>query len=508
MDAVPSMRSERLADRARTIISHVRKNVNGLFLVHSGAVRGIISAGGYVPYRRLDRSEIAAFFGSGGGRGTRAVASYDEDTTSMGVEAARFALRSAPAAVEPRALWFATADPAYLEKTNATAIHAALRLDQSSPAIDTGGAVRSGVGSLGAALDGGGPVLVVTADMRVGLPTSADEASGGDGAAALLVGDDDTAPVIAELVGAASATEEFIDRWRTPGAPNAKQWEERFGETKYVSLGEQAWNAALKAAELSPEQVDRLIVAGTHARAIRSLARRLGTASEALVDDLAATVGNTGTAQAGLLLASALETAEPGQVIALVSLVDGADVILFRTTDAITSYTPARAVTTQVENSGALPYGRFLSWRRAVTVDPPRRPEPDRISAAVAGRTMEWKYAFQGSRDESTGALHLPPQRVSREGGAIDEMQPAPMSDVPGTIAVFTIDRIAYSPSPPIVFAVVDFDEGGRLPIELTDVEVDELQIGTRVEMTFRRLFTADGIHNYFWKARPIRAER
>jgi len=24
--------------------------------------------------------------------------------------------------------------------------------------------------------------------------------------------------------------------------------------------------------------------------------------------------------------------------------------------------------------------------------------------------------------------------------------------------------------------------------------------------MTFRRLFTADGIHDYFWKARPIRA--
>ncbi len=24
--------------------------------------------------------------------------------------------------------------------------------------------------------------------------------------------------------------------------------------------------------------------------------------------------------------------------------------------------------------------------------------------------------------------------------------------------------------------------------------------------MTFRRLFTADGIANYFWKARPLRA--
>jgi hydroxymethylglutaryl-CoA synthase len=28
-----------------------------------------------------------------------------------------------------------------------------------------------------------------------------------------------------------------------------------------------------------------------------------------------------------------------------------------------------------------------------------------------------------------------------------------------------------------------------------------------RVEMTFRRLFTADGIANYFWKARPVRGE-
>jgi hydroxymethylglutaryl-CoA synthase len=466
-------------------------------------VRGIISAGGYVPYRRLDRSEIAAFFGSGGGRGTRSVAAYDEDTTTMGVEAARVALRSAPAGAVPRALWFATADPAYLEKTNATAIHAALRLDQSAPAIDTGGAARSGVGSLRAALDSREPVLVVTADMRGGLPTSTDEASGGDGAAALLVGDGDA--VIAELVGAASATEEFIDRWRPPGDATVKQWEERFGETKYVPLGEQAWNAALKAAELTPEQVDRVVVTGTHARAVRSLTRRLGTTSEALVDDLAGTVGNTGTAHAALLLTGALETAAPGQVIAVVSLIDGADVLVFQATDAVASYTPARTVVAQVESCGALQYSRFLTWRRVVTVDPPRRPEPDRISAAVAGRTRDWKYAFVGSRDESSGALHLPPARVSREGGAIDEMEPAPMSDVPGTVATFTIDRIAYSPSPPIVFAVVDFDGGGRAPIELTDVEADELAIGDRVEMTFRRLFTADGIHNYFWKARPLR---
>jgi uncharacterized OB-fold protein len=84
-------------------------------------------------------------------------------------------------------------------------------------------------------------------------------------------------------------------------------------------------------------------------------------------------------------------------------------------------------------------------------------------------------------------------------------MSPAPMSDVRGTVITLTVDRLAYSPSPPIVFAVVDFDGGGRVPVELTDCEPDDVGIGTRVEMTFRRLFTADGIHNYFWKARPVR---
>jgi len=43
------------------------------------------------------------------------------------------------------------------------------------------------------------------------------------------------------------------------------------------------------------------------------------------------------------------------------------------------------------------------------------------------------------------------------------------MADLPGTIAAYTVDRIAYSPSPPIVFAIVDFDGGGRFPVELTD---------------------------------------
>jgi hypothetical protein len=46
---------------------------------------------------------------------------------------------------------------------------------------------------------------------------------------------------------------------------------------------------------------------------------------------------------------------------------------------------------------------------------------------------------------------------------------------------------------------------GGRFLIELTDTDEADVVIGARVEMTFRRLFTADGIANYFWKGRVAR---
>jgi hydroxymethylglutaryl-CoA synthase len=455
-------------------------------------MRGILSAAAYVPYRRLQRADIAATFGTGGGKGTRSVASYDEDTTTMGVAAAWAALRDAP---EPRSLWFATADPAYLDKTNATAIHAALRLDSDRPAFDFGGAARSGVGALRAALEGSGSTLVVTSDLRTGLPTGPDEAAGGDGAAAVLVGDKADGTIVAEHLGAGSATAEFVDRWRTPGDRRSKVWEERFGETKYVPLGEDAWNAALKVVELSPDSVDHLVVTGLHARAVRALTRRLGVDGARVVDDLATTVGNTGTAHPGLLLTSALERATPGQVIALVVLADGADVLLFRTTDALASRTSVAPVARQIETARDLPYGKFLTWRGMVTVEPPRRPEPARVSSSAASRTEEWKYGFVGSRDAS-GTLQLPP---------VPGAESVSMADALGTIVTFTVDRLAYSPSPPVVFAVVDFDGGGRFPVELTDVDAADVQIGGRVEMTFRRLFTADGIHDYFWKARPAR---
>ncbi len=468
-----------------------------------GPMRGIISWGAYLPYRRLDKSQISAFIGQGGGRGTRAVASFDEDTTSMGVEAARLALRGAEVsgASAPEVVLFGTALPAYADKTNATAIHAALRLLAEVPAFDMGASVGSTAGALRLALSTVGNRLVVTSDMRTGLAGSADEANGGDAAAAFVIGEGDG--VVAEYIGGATITEEFIDRWRSPGDIRSKVWDDKFSELTYVAAGRQAYKNALEAAGLSADQVDLVAVAAPTARIGSALASKVGAAK--VVDDLTATIGCTGAAQPGLVLCNALENAEPGQTIALVALADGANVMILRTTPAIAKYTPARSIASQLESGAPLAYGRFLSWRGMINVEPPRRPEPARPSGTAAARTTDWKFGFVGSRDSQTGDVFLPPMRVSSDGQRTDQMEDAPMADVQGTIATFTVDRMAYSPSPPIIFAVVDFDGGGRLPIELTDTDLEEVAIGGRVEMTFRRLFTADGIHNYFWKGKLIR---
>jgi hypothetical protein len=333
--------------------------------------------------------------------------------------------------------------------------------------------------------------------VRTGLAGGPDESFFGDGAAALVVGTDTHGDLVAELGPWVSVTGEFVDRWRVPGEQRSRVWEERFGEVRYGELGADALDRLWKTAGIGPDEVDHLIVAGTHARACRAVAQRSGVAANRLVDDVAPVVGNTGAAHPLLLLVDLLERAEAGRTIVLLTLADGAEALVLRTTGALAGARAAGAsVSSQVGGGGPVSYGRYLAWRGILPVEPPRRPEPARTSSSAAGRSVPWKFGFEGSRSPD-GSMHLPPLP--------DEGELEPMADTRGTVATFTIDRLSYTPSPPMVFAIVDFDGGGRLPVELTDVDADQVAVGDRVEMTFRRLSTADGIHNYFWKARPCR---
>jgi hydroxymethylglutaryl-CoA synthase len=471
---------------------------------------GIVAWGAYVPYFRLERSAIGAALGAPAAKGTRAVASYDEDPTSMAVEAARIALVASGGAREFTSLSFTTTAPPYLDKTNATAVHAALGLRSSIAAFDFGGSVRSAFGALGRgqeqAMLGGRP-LVTLADVRTGLPGGADERDGGDGAAAFVFASEGA---VAEVVGVAHATSEFLDRWRVPGQVASGQWEERFSEHAYVPVGDAAVTDVLKTAGLSAADLDHVIVAGPSGRANRAVAKGIGARPEAYAPDLVAVIGNAGAAHLAIALADVLERATPGQTILALSLADGADAVVLRTTDALPAAQAAAgaglAVAAQIAaGSKALSYNTFLTWREMLHREPPRRPDPVPPAAPPSLRREDWKFGFQGTRCEACGTRHLPPARVCVSCRAVDQMAPERMADVAATVATFTVDRLAFTLNPPVVAAVLDFDGGGRYSCELTDLDAAEVKIGLRVQMTFRKIYTAAGVHNYFWKAKPVR---
>jgi 3-hydroxy-3-methylglutaryl CoA synthase/uncharacterized OB-fold protein len=453
-------------------------------------VHGLIAYASYVPRHQLTHAEVATVLGSRAGAGSRAIASYDEDSTTMGVEAARRALAGNGGT---SSIYFATTSPAYFDKTNASAVHAALDLDEDGFALDLAGSTRGGIGALRTAATCGG--LAVLSDVRTGRPGSADEREGGDAAAAFMF--DVGGEPIAEVIAESASTVELLDRWRAPGEIASQVWEERFGGEAYLSLMTRAASRVLDQAGL--ERADHVVISSPHRRAVASAAKLLA----GRIEHRLLPTGYAGAADIGIGLAAVLDTAGAGETILLINAADGCDAILLRTTDKLASRRATESVAGQLALGLETQYATYLSWRGLLEREPPRRPEPDRPAGPPSARSVAWKFALVGSECTACGRVHAPPTRVCSGCHEVDRMRPAPLASKLGTVATFTVDRLAHSPSPPMIDVVVDFDGGGRCTFELTDSSPTDVEIGTRVEMTFRRLYTSGGVHNYFWKARP-----
>jgi len=358
-------------------------------------------------------------------------------------------------------------------------------------ATDVCGTGRSAFAAWRAAASTGG--VAVAADVRVGRPGSPDEKLGGDGAAALLFGE---GPGIAEILATTSLTSEFLDRWRSPTLLTGQQWEERFGAERYGELVVAAVRRALDGAGATG--ADHVVLTCPNS----AIVKRATTLVKGEKSTVTSPIGFLGAADSSVALCAVLDTADADETILVVSAVDGCDTLLLRTTGHLPEARQARPVSRQRDGGLPVSHLTYLSWRGLVEVERPRRPEPDRPAAPPSSRTERWKFGLTGSRCEQCGFIHLPPARVCRGCGAADRMTAAPVAGMSGTVTTCTVEHLAYSPSPPVVQAVIDVDDGGRCTLEIADAEPELLCVGSRVNFTFRRLFTAGGIHDYFWKAR------
>jgi uncharacterized OB-fold protein len=149
-------------------------------------------------------------------------------------------------------------------------------------------------------------------------------------------------------------------------------------------------------------------------------------------------------------------------------------------------------------------YRKYLEWRGIIATEPPRRPGVGNISLSAAWRERKQNLAMYGSKCLECGTIHYPMQRICVSCQTPDHFDLIRLSDKRGEVFSYTADYLDPVESPHVT-AVVDFEDGGRCILSVTDRVPEEVRVGMTVEMRFRRVLSERGIHNYFWKAAPLR---
>jgi 3-hydroxy-3-methylglutaryl CoA synthase len=472
---------------------------------------GVVSYGAYVPYHRMSRQEFLRAWGGFAMPGERSVANFDEDSITMAVAAAMDCLAGIDTA-RIDAVFLASTTLPYKEKLGAAIVAAALDLPAEVRTADFAGSLRVGTTALASALDAvragtARRVLVAVADTRMGAPAGQFEQAFGDGAAAFLVGDTD---LIAEVKDSHHTSDEFSGVWRADGDEFVRSWEDRMVlDEGYSRVLPDAISTMMKKSNLAPGDLAKAVFdppmdVRRHAKA----AKTLGFDPAQVQDPMFMTTGNTGAAMALMMLVAAFEEAGAGDRMLLASYGNGADAFIVETTDGITRLGPRRGIKRHLESKRMVNnYETYLRWRDLLTIEPARRPERPPMSISELRRERRQMLPLYGHKCTSCGTpqYEVRPGRVCVVCQAKDQFEPYRFADKAAQVFTFTQDRLQMSNDPPNTAVVIDFEGGGRAMFDLTDRDPDEVEVGMPVEMTFRKLYFNRGIHNYYWKARPVR---
>ncbi|MFT3666941.1 3-oxoacyl-[acyl-carrier-protein] synthase III C-terminal domain-containing protein [Piscinibacter sp.] len=479
---------------------------------------GITGYGGYVPRLRMQRAAIAAAHAwmapglRGLGKGQRAFCSWDEDSLTMAVEAARDAFDARPRE-RIATLVLASTRAAFADLQGASIVAAALDLPAQVQTLELGQSQRAGVGGLLAQLRsaGGGDTLFIASDHPSGKPASTQELLYGAGAAAFTLGREN---VLAELIGSASRSNLFVDHFRAAGAKHDYFWEERWiRDEGYAKIVPEAVKAALADAKLAAAQVNHFILAAPFKDIGAMVAKRCGIAEPAVADGLDGQCGYAGSAHPCLMLAHALERARPGDTLVVAGFGQGCDVLVLRATERVAEFRPRRGV------SGALAdaqmhdaYLRMLSYDDGIELDWGMRGEKQVKTALTEQyRSAHQLAAFGAGRCRRCGAVQFPQLAYCVDQACLapaSEFEPVRLFDETAKVFTHTADWLSYHPSPPLYVGFVQFDIGARLLMEIVDVGQAGLDVGTPLRMVFRikDVDKARGYPRYFWKATPLAA--
>jgi uncharacterized OB-fold protein len=212
-----------------------------------------------------------------------------------------------------------------------------------------------------------------------------------------------------------------------------------------------------------------------------------------------------------LMLSHVLEKATSGDLILLAQFGSGGQAMVFRVTDGIAGFRPKSGVSAWLARGAQESnYTKFLAFKRLLDLDRGMRGEQDKKTALTTlYRHRSAILGLVGGRCEKTGDVHYPPSRLSYTPGApaLDTQKPYKLAEREATVLSWSAEYLSYYPSPPQFYGQIDFDGGGRLLTEFTDISRGDVDTGTRMEMVFRIKDVDEkrGFIRYFWKATPVR---
>lgn len=474
---------------------------------------GILAFGGYVPRARLQRQVIAAAHSwftpslKSLGKGARAIANWNEDSITMAVEAGRDCLGGQGSAGLDAVIMGSTSYP-FQDRQNVGVVADALTLGSELMTLDIAGSQRAGTSALMAGLRLGGEALVVSAEKRRTKPGNPLELTTGDAAAAFHVGQGE---VVARYLGGASRAVDLVDHYRGENGEFDYTWEERWVRDEgFLKIVPDTVTVALQKADITIDQVTSFCFPVPSARIAKAVAAKIRLRSDALADNLQGSCGEAGAAHPLVMLAHQLQTAKPGDIILVVGFGQGCDALLFQVTDAICAQQGQGGIAGclaqgyQEEN-----YHKFLAFNQLIKMEQGIRSEVDKNTGLTTHfRNKDMAQGFIGGRCTECATHQFPKTNIcaNPDCGKTDTQVAEPFADKAAVLNSFTGDRLTFSPNPPHCYGMVQFEGGGRLMSDITDVTPDtDLSVGMAMRMVFRvkDYDHQRGFRRYFWIATP-----
>jgi hydroxymethylglutaryl-CoA synthase len=296
---------------------------------------GIVGYGVYIPRYRIKVEEIAKVWGGNAENVSRsllisekAVAGFDEDTTTISVEAARNAVKMA--GIDPKrigAIYVGSESHPYTVKPTATIVADAIDATPELTAADYEFACKAGTAGIQTCM---GLVssdmiefgMAIGADTAQGAPGDALEYTAASGGVAYIIGKEEP---IAKFEGTYSYTTDTPDFWRKEGQAYPRHGGRFTGAPAYFKHVYNASKGLMDKLDLTPEDFEYAVFHQPNGKFPRNVAKMLGFSNDQIKDGiLVDRIGNTYSGSSVLGLANILDIAKPGAKILMTSFGSGA----------------------------------------------------------------------------------------------------------------------------------------------------------------------------------------